>query len=152
MSLDWTKKLLLIAGLVALLVAFWAARKIRRALRRRRPARLNPRLATYGGPTEVSQVRRAEASKIIATSSTDRIVGYEIIRQVEAVFVEGFRRPEEALEGIKAAAAMKGANALTNVHTEHTAAGRCTARGDAVVVKVPEPNQAKAEGEAQHDE
>jgi uncharacterized protein YbjQ (UPF0145 family) len=56
------------------------------------------------------------------------------VEQVEAVVVDGFRRPEEAIEGLKAAAALKGANAVTHVHTERTSSGRCSARGDAVIV------------------
>ncbi len=135
MGLDQTDKLLLLVALAALLVVYWMVRRVSGALRRRRPIRLNPRLAQYGEPAGLTRARREQASKIVATSSTDRIVGYDIIRQVEAVLVEGFRRPEEALEGLKAAAAMKGANAVTNVHTERTAAGRCAATGDAVVVR-----------------
>ncbi|MHC4093774.1 MAG: hypothetical protein ACYSVY_26465 [Planctomycetota bacterium] len=109
--------------------------RIRRRLRLRRPARLDPKLQQYGDTQDVARARRQEAAKIVATSSTGQIVGYDIVEQVEAVFVDGFRRPEEALEGLKAAAAMKGGNALTNVHSERTAAGRCSARGDAVVVR-----------------
>ena len=140
MHLDQTDKLLLLVALVALLVLYWMIRWVLRGTRRRRPARLNPRLAQYGESTGLTRARRAEASKITATSSTDRIAGYDIVRQVEAVSVEGFRRPEDALEGLKAAAAMKGANAVTNVHTERTTTGRCAASGDAVVVRKIEPN------------
>jgi hypothetical protein len=117
------------------LFLLWMVGRIRRRLRLRRPARLNPKLQQYGDTQDVVRARRQEATKIVATSSTGQIVGYDIVEQVEAVFVDGFRRPEEALEGLKAAAAMKGGNALTNVHSERTAAGRCSARGDAVVVR-----------------
>ena len=75
------------------------------------------------------------AERIMATSSSGLLAGFEILRQVEAVYVDGFRHPEEALVGLKAAAAMKGANALIHVSHERTTAGRCTARGDAVIVK-----------------
>ncbi len=135
MPLDWIDKLLLLLALVALLVIYWSVRRVLRSLRRRRPARLNPRLAHYGEAASLSKARREEAAKIVATSSTDRIVGYEITQQIEAVSVEGFRRTEESLEGLKAAAAMKGANAVTNVHTDRTSAGRYAASGDAVVVR-----------------
>ena len=53
---------------------------------------------------------------------------------MEAVFVEGYRSPEEALIALKAAAADRGAIGMLNVRTERTTAGRCTASGDAIVV------------------
>ncbi len=131
-SLDYTTVLIAAAALFAPL---WVVLRLRRFLRARRPAKLNPKLAKYGSPEDHAQHRSIEASKIVATSSTDRIVGYHIQQQVEAVYVDGFRRPEEALEGLKASAAMKGANALSNVRTERTSAGKCAAHGDAVIVK-----------------
>ena len=52
----------------------------------------------------------------------------------------GFRErhwvtPEEAMVALKAAAAQLGANALVNVQSERSAAGRCTASGDAVIAE-----------------
>lgn len=132
---DWYDPYLIGAVAAGGLFLLWLIRRIGRRMRRRRPARLSPKLQHYGQTPEVAQARRQEAAKIIATSSTGQIVGYHTVEQVEAVFVDGFRRPEEALEGLKAAAAMKGANALTNVHTERTSAGRCSASGDAVIVR-----------------
>ena len=126
---------LAVAVLVGLLIVRSMVRRVHRRLRRRHPARLNPKLQKYGEQGDLVRARREEAAKIVATSTTDRIVGYTIVQQVEAVVVDGFRRPEEALEGLKAAAAMKGANAVTHVHTERTSSGRCGARGDAVVVE-----------------
>ena len=120
------------AGLVVFL---WIVRRLGRWGRSRRPVRLNPKLAKYGDQGDVTRARQAEAAKIVATSSTGTIAGYELVEQIEAVLVDGFRRPEEALEGLKAAAAMKGANAVVNVRSERTPTGRCTASGDAVVVK-----------------
>ncbi len=84
---------------------------------------------------ELARERRLQAEKIISTSSTERVAGYDIVQQVEAVFVEGFRTPEEAIEGLKASASLKGANAVINLRYDRTAAGRCSASGDAVVVK-----------------
>ncbi len=114
-----------------------------RAIRRRKAGPLHPRLQKYGGRSEADwAAEQREAEKIVATSSTPSIAGYEIIRQVEAVFVEGLRSQSEAITSLKAAAARRGANALINVTQEHTAAGRCTAQGDAVVVKplvAPDP-------------
>jgi hypothetical protein len=129
--------------LVALLALSVATRKLRRYLRRRRPAQLHPRLQKYGGVQQESErltaQRRTQAEKIRATSTTGTIVGYEIIEQIEAVMVEGFARPEDALEGLKAVAAMKGANAVVNVRQENAVKGRFGATGDAVVVQRPRP-------------
>jgi len=38
---------------------------------------------------------------------------------------------------LKAAAAERGANAILNVKTDRTAAGKCSASGDAIVVAPP---------------
>ncbi len=123
-------------GVVAAAVvagALWVFLKIRARLR---VPRMHPRLQKYGGPdTELARQRRTEAEKIVATSSAGTIAGYHIVRQVEAIIVEGFRAPDEALEGIKALAAMKGANAVINLRHERTTAGRCSASGDAVQVE-----------------
>jgi uncharacterized protein YbjQ (UPF0145 family) len=136
---------------VALLAALLIYRRVRRALRRRRPVRLHPKLQkygqAYGEPDEKFLTkRRVEAEKIIATSSTPTIAGYEIIEQVEAVYMDGLRRPEDALEGLKAVAAMKGANAVANVQRSRGSDGKYTASGDAVIVRkagTPQPNDAE---------
>ncbi|MCH7995333.1 MAG: hypothetical protein IIB57_12940 [Planctomycetes bacterium] len=126
--------------LVGLVVLIWFTRKIRRFLRRRRPPTLHPKLQKYGqsfaepDPT-LGAKRRKEAAEILATSSTGTIAGYEIVEQVEAIIVDGFRLAEDALEGLKAAAAMKGANAVINVHRDRVDGGTCSAAGDAVIVR-----------------
>lgn len=130
----------LLLGLVGFLVFVWFVRRVRRWWRRRGGPRLHPKLQKYGAdydPPEEALLkkRRAEAARIVATSSTGSIVGYEIVEQVEAVFVEGFRRPEDALEGLKAVAGMKGANAVVNVRQEGGGSGKRGASGDAVVVR-----------------
>jgi len=133
---DWRVKLLLLCALVALLVVIRLLRRARHWWRRRRPARLHPKLQAYGDPDErLVAERRKQAASILATSSTGNIPGYQITEQIEAVYVDGFRRPEEAIEGLKATAAMKGANALINVHHEHSTTGRHAAVGDAVIVR-----------------
>ena len=71
----------------------------------------------------------------VQAASTENIAGYETVEQFETVFVDDFRRPEEAIEGVKAVAAMKGANAIVNLKHDRTSAGRCSASGDAVVVR-----------------
>lgn len=126
-------------AVAALLAIVWVRRKVGRWLRRRRGV-LHPHLQKYAGaagePNEaLTAQRRAAAARVVATSSGAAIAGYDIIEQIEAVFVDGFRRPEEALEGLKAVAAMKGANAVTNVRHERNASGRCSASGDAVMVR-----------------
>lgn len=141
LGLDRTK-LLWLGILFGLLLLFWAVRKVRRIVRRRRPARVAEHLQAYasGSPfasesADVIARRKAAAAAIVATSSTSDITGYEIIEQIEAVYVDGFRRADDALEALKAAAAMKGANAIVRVRHERNAAGRCSASGDGVIVR-----------------
>lgn len=139
--LDWVRSNATTIGIVVgLVVGLYLYRRVRAAIRRRRPPTFHPKLQPYAeGLTslDVDLVarRRAEASRIVASSSTGAIAGYEVIEQVEAVFVDGFRRPEDALEGLKASAAMKGANALLNVRHERGPSGKCAAAGDAVIVR-----------------
>ncbi len=136
---------LLIAAVV-ILVALVVLQKLLggavRLMRRRKTGPLHPRLQKYGGQSDRDlAAEQSDAAKILATSSTGSIAGYEIVRQVEAVFVEGLRSQSEAITALKAAAARRGANAVINVTQEHTAAGRCTAKGDAVLVKpIAAPN------------
>lgn len=144
----WRFKTLLV--LAALVLVLWMYRKLMRAIKRRRTPTLHPKLQKYGegygdpSPKLLAK-RRAEAEKIVTTSSTPTVVGYDILEQVEAVLVDGFRQPEDAIEGLKAAAAMKGANAVTNVRQERAPSGKCSAAGDAVIVhkhgaiEAPEP-------------
>lgn len=124
---------------LALLVGLWIVlrvwKRIRRFQRSRRPVRLHPKLEKYGiDQAEAARQRRELATEIVATSSSDRLAGYTILQQIEAVFVEGFRTPAEAVEALKAAAAAQGANAVIHVRQERTAAGKCSASGDAVRV------------------
>jgi hypothetical protein len=119
-------------AIVALLIVLWVTKRVRRWLRRRK-GKLHPSLAKYGGPdSELAEQRREAAARIMATSSSDHLSGYEIVEQIEAVYVDGFRSPTEAFEGLKATAALKGGNALINVRHERTISGRCSASGDAV--------------------
>ena len=75
------------------------------------------------------------AAQIIATSSTERVAGYEIVRQIEAVFTDGHATPSEAVEALKALAAERGGNAVINLASERPPSGRCLARGDAVIAR-----------------
>ncbi len=135
--MEWVKgHLFFTAGILLILLGVfrWSVRRWRRRRRDSRPVRLHPNLQKYAGPHRLASERRREAQKILATSSTADIAGYRVVEQVEAVFVDGFSRPEEALEGLKAVAALKGANAVTNVRQERSTAGRYAASGDAVKV------------------
>ena len=81
------------------------------------------------------------ADKIVATSSTHRIAGYDIGRQIEAVFADGQKSAEAAVELVKAHAARKGANAVINLRTQQIPSGKWVAGGDAVVVKNMRPRE-----------
>ncbi|MHC5108600.1 MAG: hypothetical protein ACYTHJ_01830 [Planctomycetota bacterium] len=133
-----------IAAMVLAVLAFMLRRLARMFRPKRRPS-LHPKLQQYGEPDpELVAKRRAEAERIIATSSTDAIAGYEIVRQIETVFVDGFRKAEDALEGLKATAAMKGANAVSNVRHERGNRGKWTAAGDALVIRPVQAQPLKA--------
>ncbi|NLX23081.1 MAG: hypothetical protein GXY55_15630 [Phycisphaerae bacterium] len=125
---------------LGLLFARVVGRFVARLIRGRRSPNIHPLLQKYNvDHAELDRQRREQARLIVATSTTTRLAGFRIVRQVEAVFVEGYRTPEEALIALKAAAADRGANAILNVHTDRTAAGRCTASGDAIIVIPPAP-------------
>lgn len=125
-----------LAVLVGLVILRSLWRRIARLLRRRRPSNIHPSLQKYNvDHAALDRERQTLAQRIEATSTTGQLVGFRLVRQVDAVFVEGFRSPTEAMTGLKAAAVERGANGLLNVHTERTSAGRCTASGDAVVIE-----------------
>jgi hypothetical protein len=144
---DWLVAYRLHIGIATLvLVALVVLQRSLQFLRRRRPAApLNPRLQKYGERSAAElQADRQAAEKIIATSSTGRVAGYEVIRQIEAVFVEGYRTPDDAVTAIKVAAGKLGANAIINLSQQRSAAGRCACQGDAVLLRAkfqttPEP-------------
>lgn len=140
MSLDQQFKI--VVGATAVLAVVWIAIRVRRFIRRRRAPRIHPNLQKYQPDEDIAARRRREADKILATSSSQQIAGYRIVRQIEAVFVDGFRKPEDAIEGLKAVAAMKGANAMTNVRHAPAALGRYSASGDAVLVRALDEDQA----------
>ncbi len=75
------------------------------------------------------------AEQIWTTSSTNRIAGFAITRQLEAVFTEGKPSSLTAVEWCKALAAQKGANAIINLQTQQGPNGKWFASGDAVVVR-----------------
>ena len=75
------------------------------------------------------------AGRIIATSSQPAIAGFEVTRQIEALFTDGHHTQAQAVEVLKAMAAEKGANALINLDSQRQANQRFGARGDAVMVR-----------------
>jgi len=123
-----------IVGLTLLVLrGLW--RRVVRRVRRLHSPRIHPKLQKYNiDHAELDRRRQKQAQTIVATSTSARLAGFRLVRQVEAVFVEGYRTPEEAVIALKATAAERGANGVLNVKTERTAAGRCTASGDAVVI------------------
>ena len=152
---SWLVKTLVV--LIVVVIFLKVYRRIRRFIIRRRPAKLHIKLQPYGEGSialpEHATIRRGQAAKIVATSSGPTILGYELLEQVEAVFVDGFRRPEDAVEGLKAAAAMKGANAVINLQTE-SQGNRYAARGDAVIARRPtdqSPDDAFPDAPAEQD-
>jgi hypothetical protein len=121
------------AGFIVLVVLgwVWARRREAAAVAVRRAA--SRQLQTR---RQQEQRERAElARKIIATSSSATIAGFEVVRQIEAVFVDGQGGSAEAVEALKALAAGKGANAIINLVGARLPSGKCSAHGDAVVVR-----------------
>lgn len=124
-----------LAALVALVILKRVLGVVSRAVRRSQPPTIHPKLQKYSvDQAEEARKQRELAVGVIATSTGNRLAGFRIVRQVEAVFVEGLKTPEDAVIALKATAVQRGANAIVNVHTDRTTAGRCTASGDAVVV------------------
>ena len=117
-------------GLVILLVILG---RIRRGIERRR-MRVTVRRRQAAMAAEQKTLRTL-AEQILATSSTDRIAGYEVVRQIEAVFTDNHNGPREAIDALKALAARKGANALLNVREQRLPSGKCAASADAVLVR-----------------
>ncbi len=129
--------IMVVGGLLLLVLLQRAVRSVRRS---RKPVELHPRLQAYAGRSEEQiEADRRAAEMILATSSSNTVAGYEIIRQIEAVFVEGLRTQEEATLALKAAAGRLGANAIINLNQQRTAAGRCIAQGDAVQISPSMP-------------
>ena len=129
---------------LVLVVRFWQRRREAAAAARRRSELRQTYSQLQLQQREIEQLAR----RIIATSSTATIAGFEIVRQIEAVFTDGHRSPTEAAEVLKALAARKGANALVNLAGTRLPSGKCAASGDAVVVRprdVPPADQSAAE-------
>jgi len=75
------------------------------------------------------------AGRILATSSTGDIAGFRIVRQIEAITTDNHVSPPQAVEALKALAAEKGGNAIINLESSRLPTGKCTASGDAVIIR-----------------
>jgi len=131
--------LAIVGGAVAVILATIVVRIVQgrlEARRRRREIRERRRRLEW------LEQRRQElerlAARIVATSSTAAVPGFVIVRQVEAVFTEGQATPAEAVVVLKALAAQRGANAIINLSSQRLPSGKCTAQGDAVIVRALE--------------
>ncbi len=119
---------------VSLIARVWRWRREAAREARRRGESRKQRGFVHKQQAEVERL----ASRIIATSSTGSIAGFVIVRQIEAVFADGHGSPSKAVEFLKASAAEKGANAVINLNSGRPPSGKCTARGDAVIVRPAE--------------
>ncbi|MCB0059205.1 MAG: hypothetical protein KDE45_19335 [Caldilineaceae bacterium] len=133
--------------LIALIVILAAALLLRRWLSGRRESAYFRQHAreVKQRQAQVEQERQSAgrlASRIIATSSTSEIAGFEIKRQVEALFTDGHASAADAVAVVKALAVKKGANALINLRSERHASGKYVANADAVIVQ---PREAEAD-------
>jgi hypothetical protein len=121
------------AALIALLIVFRLIGHWReRAAVARRRAEL--RRACDDLRLQQEEIKKL-AEQIVATSSTGRIAGYAIVRQVETIFTEPKASSVAVVELVKAVAAQKGANALINLHSQQMPGGKWVASGDAVIVR-----------------
>jgi hypothetical protein len=121
------------AALIVFSIFARIRRKIRDAVQSRRRREI-ARQQCGDLETKQDELERL-AGRIIATSSTDAIIGFALVRQIEAVFTDGHSTPAQAVLALKAVAAEKGANGIINLHSTRPPAGKCMAYGDAVIVK-----------------
>lgn len=122
------------AALIFLVIVLRVIRRVREGAEdaRRRAAR---RRELGEQQSQQEELKRA-AEQIVATSSTARIAGYGIVRQVETLFTEAKPSSVAAVELLKGMAALKGANGIVNLQSQQLPTGKWVASGDAVVVKL----------------
>ncbi len=128
-------RLRIIIAASCLLAALWLYTRVKRAIRRRRPPIIHPKLQKYQPTPELELRRQEEAAKILATATGPEIAGFRIVRHIDAVYADGLRKPDEAVEVLKATAAMKGASGIVNVRHSRSSNGKYDASGDAVVIE-----------------
>ena len=129
-----TRKIVLGAVVLVVLVfvaRVWGGLRNRAiAARRRRELRRN-----YESIRLQQEEIKKLADQIEATSSTSRIAGFAIVRQIDTVFSEGRPSSQAAVELAKALAAQKGGNAIINLQIQQGPNGKWFASGDTVIVK-----------------
>lgn len=122
------------AALVILLSV--CSRVIRSWADRRQLSRVRAHAAARRAEQIIAQAEIEQAAaRVIATSSTGGIAGYRIVRQIEAVFIEGAPSPAKAVEMLKATTGQMGGNAVIHLASQRMPNGKCVAQGDAVVVE-----------------
>ncbi|MBI5866055.1 MAG: hypothetical protein HZB38_16425 [Planctomycetes bacterium] len=119
---------------ISIVASFLSKRREGRFLRQRREELRRQQGYLAMQQQELERMTR----RILATSSTASIAGFEVLRQIEAVFTDGHPSPNRAIDVLKAMAAELGANAIINLSSERLPSGKCLARGDAVLVQ-PHP-------------
>ncbi len=138
-NFDWADPLVrrIVLAAAALIVLVIVLRIVGRWRETRAAARRRAELHQHFDVVRLEQeeIRRL-AEQLVATSSTTRVAGYAILRQVETIFSDGKPSSVAAVDLVKALAAQKGANALINLQTRQTPAGKWVASGDAVIVKL----------------
>lgn len=126
----------IIGGSLVLIVLSILGRIWRRARDAAQLARLRSSVQQQRGLRERKQAELERvAARIIATSSSDAIAGFTIVRQIEAVFTDDHPSPTLAVQALKVVAAEIGANGIINLHSTRPPAGKCMAYGDAVIVR-----------------
>lgn len=136
---------LLLAALAVTVLSVLAGLLRRRRESSRLRARRDEMRRQQGYVAMQQQEIERMAGRILATSSTSAIIGFEIVRQIETVFTDGHPSPNRAVEMLKAMAAERGANAVINLSSQRLGSGKCVAHGDAVLVQPPEkPAEEKA--------
>ena len=120
-------------GLIVLAIALriWSGRRAAAADARRREEH---RQHSDQARLQQEEVKKL-ADRIMTTSSTGRVTGFTIVRQVETIVTDGRASSVAALELCKALAAHKGGNAIINLQTQQIPGGKWVASGDAVIVK-----------------
>jgi hypothetical protein len=127
----------IVAGAAALIVLVILLRIIGKVRYDVANARLRAELRREKDELQVQQEEaRQLAETIVATSSTARVAGYAIVRQIETVFAEAKPSSAAAVEAVKTLAAQKGANALVNLQSRQMPSGKWSASGDGVMVKL----------------
>ena len=108
----------------------------RRKEQSRRQKEINRRQKEINRQKEKEEKEKKERiQSIIATSSSNSIIGYCIIKQLEMVSHSDTLDEEEAKQELKDKAAKLGANAIINIRIVRSRGGEVSIQGDAVIVR-----------------